>query len=376
MLEGYGQGKFLSSIPANAETGAKITPPAGSAFAAVQREACKPNTSSSRESAPDHRRARILADKELGITRAAPSAAVAPVKPATAPKLASVPGGRPTPVQCKAVGAVMAAAHEQSIRMGKLMITMAPDPKSPELAKTQKIVADSEAKRDRARQVVRQYASAPTPDANLLAQVRNTVISELEAQLESCAGTKAPTDAQPKPAVPAVATPDVTSPSAVVKPGWSLATRGTPDMSESYLEASQVDGTGRFALVYGCSVKGKVRYARVYTSEAFDDTADYAPEVPLKLSIDGKPAGEFSFRFQKMPHFARVLGARGRSLETVNMIAWGDTKNLDRFLAAMRSAKTSIEISYFDKSMRFSTEPSNASFGNVDSQCAARTSAR
>jgi hypothetical protein len=379
MLEGYGQGRFLRSIPPNAETGAKITPPAGSAFAAVQQEACKPNTSASRKIATDHRNARVLADQMLGMSRPAQSAAAPAAKPASAPVLASAPGGRPSPIYCKAAGAVIAAGHEQAVKMGTILLVMGPDngASAAELAKLRKSVADSEAKRDRARQVVRQYASAPTPDAKLLAQVRNTLISELEAQLDQCAGSSAPANAQAKPAVSAPAkSVAATTPPVSVKPGWTVSTRGTPDFSDTYIEASQIDPTGRFALVYGCSSKSKVRYVRIYTSAAFEDTTSYAAEVPLKLSIDGKPAGDFSFRFQKMPHFSRVQGARGRSLETVDMIAWSDTKNLDRFLAAMRSAKSSIAVSYFDKSMRFATEPSNASFGNVDTQCGARTSTR
>ena len=263
--------------------------------------------------------------------------------------------------------------------MGKMLLLLGPDngASTSELAKLRQTVADSEAKRNRALQVVRQYASAPTPDANLLAQVRNTRISDIEAQIDQCAGAKAPTTAQPKPAAPAPAnTAAAAAQPFVAKPGWTMAPRGAPDFSDTYIEASQIDPAGRFALVYGCSSKTKVRYVRVYSSEAFEDTTSYAPEVPLKLAIDGKPAGEFSFRFQKMPHYARVQGARGRSLVTVDMIAWSDTKNLDNLLAAMRSAKDSIAVSYFDKSMRFSTEPSNAVFGNVDTQCGARTSAR
>ncbi len=377
-LEGFGEGKFLRSIPANAQAGAKATPAPGSVSAAVQREACTPNTSASRKTATDHRNARVLADQMLGINRAAQSAAAPATKPANAPALASAQG-QPTSVQCKAAGAVMAASQEQSIKTAKMLLIMGPNngASAEQMTKLKKMVADAEAKRDRARQVVRQYAAAPTPDAKLLAQVRNTVISELEAQLDQCAGAKASIDAQPKPAVPAPARPAAaTTPPASVKPGWTVSTRSAPDFSDSYIEASQIDPTGRFALVYGCSSKSKVRYVRVYTSEAFEDTTSYAPEVPLKLSIDGKPAGEFSFRFQKMPHFARVQGARGRSLETVDMIAWNDTKNLDRLLAAMRNAKSSISVSYFDKSMRFATEPANANFGNVDTQCGVRTSAR
>jgi hypothetical protein len=379
VLEGFGGGTFLRSLPADVEAGAKITPSPGSALAAVQQEACKPNTSASRKIATDHRNARALADQMLGINRAAQSAAAPAAKPANAPALASAQGSRPTPVQCKAAGAVIAAGQEQAVKMGKMLLIMGPDngASAAELTKLRQTVADSEAKRDRALQVVRQYASAPTPDANLVAQVRNTRISDIEAQIDQCAGAKAPITAQPKPAAPAPAKPAAaTTPPTSVKPGWTVSMRGAPDFSDTYVEASQIDPAGRFALVYGCSSKTKVRYVRVYSSEAFEDTTSYAPDVPLKLAIDGKPAGEFSFRFQKMPHFARVHGARGRSLVTVDMIAWSDTKNLDRLLAAMRSAKTSIDVSYFDKSMRFSTEPSNAIFGNVDTQCAARTSAR
>ena len=379
VLEGFGGGTFLRSLPADVEAGAKITPSPGSALAAVQQEACKPNTSASRKIATDHRNARALADQMLGINRAAQSAAAPAAKPANAPALASAQGGRPTPVQCKAAGAVIAAGHEQAVKMGKVLLVMGPDngASAAELATLRKGVADSEAKRDRALQVVRQYASAPTPDADMLAKLRNTRISEIEAQLDDAQVSQATTSAKPSSAAPAPAKPAAaTTQPASVKPGWTVSTRGAPDLSDTYIEASQIDPAGRFALVYGCSSKTKVRYVRVYSSEAFEDTTSYAPEVPLKLAIDGKPAGDFSFRFQKMPHFARVQGARGRSLVTVDMMAWNDTKNLDRLLAAMRSAKSSIGVSYFDKSMRFSTEPSNGIFGNVDTQCAARTSAR
>ena len=98
--------------------------------------------------------------------------------------------------------------------------------------------------------------------------------------------------------------------------------------------------------------------------------------MPLKLSIDGRPAEPFTFRFQKMPNFARVQGAQGRSLETVDISGLRDPVILDRFVAVMRSATSSIAVSYFDKSARFSTDPANASIANVDTQCGARTSAR
>lgn len=382
-LEGFRDGRFLTSIPANAETGALITPPPGSAFAAVQQEACTPNTSASRRTAPDHRVARELADKLLGISRPAQAAAAPAAKPA--PPAAS---GQPTPVLCKATGAVFAAAQEQSIRMGKMLLALGPNNSAsgPELAKLRKTVADAEAKRDRALQVVRRHASAPTPDAAMVAQVRQTRMDEIEARLDQCAGSPATTAVQPKPSVPdatisAPPTPAkpaaaAAAPASGAKPGWTVATRSAPDLSDSYVEASQIDAAGRFALVYGCSVRSKTRYARVYTSEAFDDNAGYAPEVPLKLSIDNRPSGEFSFRFQKMPHFARVQGARGRSLETVDMTAWTDTKQLDRFVAAVRSATSSVAVSYFDKSIRFPAESAQASLGSVDAQCGGRSSAK
>jgi hypothetical protein len=266
----------------------------------------------------------------------------------------------------------MAAAQEQAVKMGNVLLIMGPNngASAADLAKLRKSVADSEAKRDRAMQVVRRYASAPAPDQQMIEQVKNTRMSDIEAQIDQCAGAKAATVAQPYPAVPAPAKPaSATTPPASVKPGWTVSTRGAPDMSDSYIEASQIDSTGRFALVYGCSTRTKVRYVRIYTSEAFEDTTSYAPEVPLKLSVDGRAAGEFSFRFQKMPHYVRVQGARGRSLVTVDLTAWSETKNLDRFLTAMRAAKASIAVSYFDKSMQFPAEGGYQALIGIAKQC-------
>jgi hypothetical protein len=256
-----------------------------------------------------------------------------------------------------------------------MLLVMGPDNgvSSAELAKFRQDVAAAEAKRDRALQVVRRYASAPTPDKATIALLKATRISELEAQLERCAGATAA--AQPrqapiqKPAPKLAAAPASPAAPPSVKTGWTVDNRSVPNAADRVVEVSQIDPSGRFALVYGCSPKTKVRYARVYTSDAFDDTASYAPRVPLRLLIDGKPVAEFSFRFQKMPHHPRVRGTQGRPLETVDVTTRADTKGLDRFLTAIRDARSSIAVSYFDKTMRFAADPGNAGFGKVDAQC-------
>ena len=369
-LEAYGPEGFLTQVPPSAAVSTKTTPKPGSVLDAIQRVSCRPSIS--RRTAKDYREGRVLADQLMGKSRAPALAAApgpAPSAPAAKPAAAPV-AGQPTPAQCKAAGAVMAATQEQSVKVGKLLLAMGPNngASGADLEKLRKTIADAEAKRDRAMQVVRRYASAPTPDKTMLAQIKGTRISEVEAQIERCAGATAqPLQApsqKPAPKLAAVS-PGSVSPT---KPGWTVATRGA-GASDSFVEASQVDANGRFAIVYGCSVKTKQRYARIYTSEAFDDTASYAPSVPLKLSVDGKPAGEFSFRYQKMPHFARVHGARGRSLETVDVTTRADAKALDRFMAAVKTANATIAVSFFDKVMQFASEPGSASVGKVDAKC-------
>ena len=94
--------------------------------------------------------------------------------------------------------------------------------------------------------------------------------------------------------------------------------------------------------------------------------------MPFKISVDGKPAQEFSLRFQRMPHFARVKGDGGRDLVAVDLAMYNGAANLDRFIALVRTAKSSIAISYFDKSMRFAPEPGFDSFAKVETACARR----
>ncbi|MGD9922014.1 MAG: hypothetical protein AB7V13_11280 [Pseudorhodoplanes sp.] len=369
-LEAYGIDGFLTQVPPNAAVSAKTTPKPGSVLDAIQQVSCRPSISL--RTAKDYREGRVMADRLLGKSGGPALAAApgpAPSAPAAKPAAAPV-AGQPTPVQCKAAAAVMAASHEQSVKVGKLLLAMGPSNgvSSAELAKMRRTVADAEAKRDRALQVVRRYASAPTPDKAVIERLKDTRISDVDAQIERCMGATAqPPQApvqKPGPKLAAVSP----GPASPTKGGWMVATRGA-GAADSFVEASQVDANGRFAIVYGCSVKTKQRYARIYTSEAFDDTASYAPSVPLKLSVDGRPAGEFSFRFQKMPHFARVHGARGRSLETIDVTTRADAKTLDRFMAAVRTANATIAVSFFDKVMQFASEPGSASLGKVDAQC-------
>jgi hypothetical protein len=95
----------------------------------------------------------------------------------------------------------------------------------------------------------------------------------------------------------------------------------------------------------------------VFTPERWDDTTSYADSVPLMVAVDGVPTGPLNAAFQNIDG------------EVAVSVYAEDDDRLWPLHEAMRHAASSIEISFFDKSVQFDVQAVDESIGQALDRC-------
>jgi hypothetical protein len=131
----------------------------------------------------------------------------------------------------------------------------------------------------------------------------------------------------------------------------------TQDSDDAYAWGMESDTTGAFALVIDCDLEWGDYAIGIETSEPWQETTSYAPEVPVTFTIDGQAISTDAFRFVN----------RGGKV-TVELYEYGDD-TFDTIYEALYKATGEIAVSYFDKSLRFASTDIAGVLDTVEFHC-------
>lgn len=123
------------------------------------------------------------------------------------------------------------------------------------------------------------------------------------------------------------------------------------------LYASQLDASGQYVLAVNCIVQSGGGTLFIVTPHPWEETTSYAPEVPTTFIADGE-THTLTLKF---------ITAGGRVA-----VATAFSDDPDRFNAlilTIQRAGSTIDVSYFDTSLSFSSEGSSAAIESVKSAC-------
>lgn len=145
----------------------------------------------------------------------------------------------------------------------------------------------------------------------------------------------------------------------------SLSLASLPASAWEYGEVSglmyyafQRDSTGLYALVIDCEAGFGEYTIAIETQEAWEETTSYAPEVPVKFTIDGTQFSTDSFRFVNRGGFLAV-----------ELYEYADTDAFSTLDSAIYQAERQIAVSYFDKSLTFATDDVVSAIDAVELTC-------
>ena len=116
---------------------------------------------------------------------------------------------------------------------------------------------------------------------------------------------------------------------------------------DTWIMASELDITSAYQLSVNCSdMFTEIAYIAIDTDAAWDDSTSYAPEVLLTLAVDGTALEPLHGKFEQHSGKVAIVASE---LDDVSLRA---------AVAALRDAATSIEASFFDTSLTFTTQGS------------------
>lgn len=114
---------------------------------------------------------------------------------------------------------------------------------------------------------------------------------------------------------------------------------------DTWIMASELDITSAYQLSVNCSdMFTEAAYIAIDTNEAWDDTTSYAPEVLLTLTLDGAALEPLHAKFEQHSGKVAIVASE---LDDVSVRA---------AVAALRDAASTIEASFFDTSLGFTTQ--------------------
>jgi hypothetical protein len=95
----------------------------------------------------------------------------------------------------------------------------------------------------------------------------------------------------------------------------------------------------------------------VFTPDLWDDSTSYADSVPLTVSVDGMPGEPLEGKFEEIDG------------EVVVSVYAEDDDRLWPLHEALRKARSSIAVSFFDKTVQFGVDAVDDSIGKVLDRC-------
>lgn len=139
---------------------------------------------------------------------------------------------------------------------------------------------------------------------------------------------------------------------------WNYSEEYYSDTADLYISAYQDDASGANQLAVECSdTFPDDSDIAIYTDEDYDETASYADQVPLTITIDGVPTGPLNASFE---HPSGKVGV---------VIFETDDERVRPLFETLKRATEKVEISYFDKAMSFPADNVERSVGKFLETC-------
>lgn len=126
--------------------------------------------------------------------------------------------------------------------------------------------------------------------------------------------------------------------------------------NEGYFYTYQPDETGQYYLTLDCDTAFGLYAISIEGSEPWDPATSYATDVPTSFVIDGVELPNTSLEFTNVDDTVAAMITEGQV----------GFKELYEVLSA---AQSTVEVSYFDKAMRFDVTGLWEAFDAIETMC-------
>ncbi|SFZ80909.1 hypothetical protein SAMN02983003_0202 [Devosia enhydra] len=138
--------------------------------------------------------------------------------------------------------------------------------------------------------------------------------------------------------------------------GCMPAAAWTVEESEGFFYTYQPDETGEYYLTLDCDIDFGFYSISIEGSEPWEPTTSYAPQVPTRFIVDGTPLPETVLQFTNVENTVAVMISEAQD-------------GFSELHEALAAATATVDVSYFDKAMRFDVTGIADAFAAIDTLC-------